>query len=329
MNMSITYKKLITCIIMMTLLCLVFVPEISAQDTYPSREIELIIPWSVGGATDIAFRAFSSVLPKYLKVPVVIVNRPGGGAVPGYAEAMQKDPDGYHMVAWANASITKTHMSVTPYDYQTFDPIIQLISSPCWILVPKDSPYQNLNDLVEVAKEKPDNVTMGNAGAGGGTHLIALAFEQEAGVKFNHVPFQGGGPAVVGAMGAHVESIMVSPPEGVSQLEAGDLRCLAVTSKERLEDFPEYPTAIEQGIDFTLSQWRGLAAPKGTDPERIKVIHDAYKATMEDPDFLTIAKNAGILLEYRGTEEFKEWVEDQNEFYKNLIMTNKLGDKYK
>jgi len=167
------------------------------------------------------------------------------------------------------------------------------------------------------------------AGAGGGTHLIALAFEQEAGVKFNHVPFQGGGPAVVGAMGAHVESIMVSPPEGVSQLEAGDLRCLAVTSKERLEDFPEYPTAIEQEIDFTLSQWRGLAAPKGTDPERIKVIHDAYKATMEDPDFLTIAKNAGILLEYRGTEEFKEWVEDQNEFYKNLIMTNKLGDKYK
>ena len=104
MKMFIKYKSLVTCIMLITLLCLAVVPEILAQEAYPSREIELIIPWSVGGATDIAFRAFSSVLPKYLKVPVVIVNRPGGGAVPGYAEAMQKEADGYHMVAWANAS---------------------------------------------------------------------------------------------------------------------------------------------------------------------------------------------------------------------------------
>jgi len=330
MKMFIKFKKLIVYMTMVTLMCFMLVlPEVLAQEVYPSREIELIIPWSVGGATDISFRAFSSVLPKYLKVPVVIVNRPGGGAVPGYAEAMQKEADGYHMVAWANASITKTHMSVTPYDYQTFEPIIHLISSPCWILVPKDSPFQTLNDLVDAAKKQPGNVTMGNAGAGGGTHLIALAFENVAGVTFNHVPYQGGGPAIVGAMGAHVDSVILSPPEGVSQLEAGDLRCIAVTSQERLEDFPEYSTAIEQGFDFTLGQWRGLAAPKGTDPAKIKVIHDAYKATMEDPDFLIIAKNAGILLEYKGTEEFTKWVEEQDKFYKDLIMTNKLGDKYK
>jgi len=329
MKAFIKFKTLIVCIIMFTLMCFVFIPGVLAQEVYPSREIELIIPWSVGGATDIGFRAFLSVLPKYLKVPVVIVNRPGGGAVPGYAEAMQKKPDGYHTAAWANASITKTHMSVTPYDYMTFDPIIQLIGSPCWILVPKDSPFQTLNDLVEAAKKQPGNVTLGNAGAGGGTHLIALAFEKIAGVSFNHVPYQGGGPAIIGAMGAHINSVILSPPEGVSQLEAGDLRCIAVTSKQRLEEFPDYPTVIEQGFDFTLGQWRGLAAPKGTDPAKIKVIHDAFKATMEDPDFLILAKKAGILLEYKGTEEFTKWVEEQDEFYKNLVINNKLGDKYK
>jgi tripartite-type tricarboxylate transporter receptor subunit TctC len=330
MKMFIKSKKLIVCMIMITLMCFVFVfPEVLAQEAYPSREIELMIPWSIGGGTDIAFRTFISILPKYLKVPVMIVNRPGGGAVPGYAEAMQKKPDGYYILAWATPSLTKTHMSVTPYDYQTFDPIINLVNAPCWILVPNDSPFKTLNDFVKAAKEKPGEVTIGNAGAGGGTHMIALAFEQVAGVSFNHVPYQGGGPTLVGVMGSHVNSAVLSPPEGVAQLEAGELRCLAIFSKDRLEEFPDIPTAIEQGVDFTLGQWRGLAAPKGTDPVKIKVIHDAFKATMEDPDFLTLAKNAGILLEYKGTEEFTKWVEEQDEFYKNLVINNKLGDKYK
>jgi len=322
--------KIITSIILLAMICLVFVvPNVFAQEVYPSREIELMIPWSVGGATDISFRTFLSVLPKYLKVPVVIVNIPGGGAVPGYAEAMTKKPDGYYIVAWATPSITKTHMSVTPYDYQTFVPIINLTNAPCWIMVPANSPYKTLNDLVNAAKKQPGNVTMGNAGAGGGTHMIALAFEKKAGVSFNHVPFQGGGPALVGAMGGHVDSVIVSPPEGVAQLQSGDLRCIAVFAEKRLEEFPDVPTAKEQGIDFSLGQWRGLAAPRGTDSARIKVIHDAFKATMEDPDFKVLAKNAGVLLDYKGTEEFTKFVEEQDKFYKELIIANKLGDKYK
>jgi tripartite-type tricarboxylate transporter receptor subunit TctC len=303
------------------------VSDAVAQD-YPSREIEIMIPWSVGGSTDTTFRTFLTILPKYLKAPVIIVNRPGGGAVPGYAEAMQKKPDGYYFVAWATASITKTHMSMTPYDYTTFEPVINLVSAPCWLLVPKDSPYQTLNDLLEDAKNRPGEVTLGNAGAGGGTHMIALAFEKTAGVKFNHIPHKGGGPTVVAAVGGHVDAINVSPPEGVPQLDAGELRCLAIFSEERLEDFPDYPTAVEQGVDFTLSQWRGLAAIKGTDPEKKQIIHDAFQATMADPDFLKLAKNAGLLLDYKGIEEFTTWVEEQDAFYKDLIMSNKMGDRY-
>jgi tripartite-type tricarboxylate transporter receptor subunit TctC len=322
-------KTLIVSIILLLFSSMFILPGVFAQEEFPSREIELMIPWAVGGATDISFRTFLSVLPKYLKVPVVIVNIPGGGAVPGYAEAMTKKPDGYYIVAWASPSITKTHMSVTPYDYKTFDPIINLTNAPCWILVPKDSPYQNLTEFLDAAKKQPGNITMGNAGAGGGTHMIALAFEKTAGVSFNHVPYQGGGPALVGAMGGHVDSVICSPPEGVAQLQSGDLRCIAVFSENRLEDFPDVPTAKEQGVDFTLGQWRGLAAPKGTDPARIKIIHDAFKATMEDPDFIVLAKQAGILLDYKGTEEFTKWVEEQDQFYKELIIANKLGDKYK
>lgn len=330
MMLFIKFKAIIICLIVFTLMCFVLVlPGVLAQEVYPSREIELMIPWSIGGGTDITFRTFISILPKYLKVPVIIVNRPGGGAVPGYAEAMKNKPDGYYILAWANASITKTHMSVTPYDYKTFDPIINITYAPCWILVPKDSPFQTLNDLVEAAKKQPGNITLGNAGAGGGTHMIALAFEKAAGANFNHVPYKGGGPALIGALGGHVDAVNLSPPEGVAQLEAGELRCLAVFSEKRLNEFPDYPTAIEQDFDFALSQWRGLAAPKGTDPEKIKFIHDVFKATMEDPDFLILAKKAGILFDYKGTEEFTKWIEEQDKFYKDLIISNKLGDKYK
>jgi len=303
-------------------------PGFASASEYPDREIELMVPWGVGGATDIVFRTFVSVLPKHLKAPVIIVNRPGGGAVPGYAEAMKKKNDGYYYMAWATPSITKIHMSKTPYNAETFDPVINLVMAPCWILVPGDSPYKTLGDLIADAKKRPGEITLGNAGAGGGTHMIALAFEKAAGVQFNHVPHKGGGPAVIAGVGGHVDAINVGPPEGVAQIASGDLRALAVFSKDRIEAFKDVPTAVEQGVDFALGQWRGIAAPKGTDPAKVKLVHDAFKATMDDTDFQKLAAKAGILLDYKGTAEFAAWVKEQDKLYEDIVKSNKLGDRY-
>ncbi len=314
--------------VLMLVPSMLFAEGAREEKEYPAREIELMIPWSVGGATDVVFRTFMSILPKYLGSPLIIVNRPGGAAIPGYTEALTKRPDGYYLVAWATPSLTVTHMQETPYDVNSFEPIINLVSAPIWILVPGNSQYQSLNDLIDDAKRRPGQVNLGNAGEGGGTHMIALAFESEAGVNFNHVPHAGGGPTVVSAVGGHVDAISVGPPEGVSQLESGDLRALAVFSKERLDDFPDVPTAVEQGVDFALGQWRGVATPKGT-PDHVKQhVHDAFKATMDDEDFQVLAKRAGLLLDYIGMEEFEEFVLDQNEMYKNLVIEHGLGEKY-
>jgi len=299
------------------------------KETYPSREIELMVPWSVGGGTDVVFRTFQMVLPKYLKVPVIVVNKPGGGAVPGYAEAMTKKADGYYFVAWATPSITKVHMDVTPYDANTFVPVINLVDAPCWIMVPASSPYQSLKDILDDARKRPGQVTMGNAGTGGGTHMIILAFETKAGVKFNHVPFAGGGPMVVAAVGGHIDACVGSPPEGVPQMESGQLRGLAVFSKARLDQFPKLPTAVEQGVDFTLGQWRGIAAIKGTDPKIIKYVHDVFRACMQDEDFKALAKVQGILTNYIGTEDFVKFVAEQDKLYENIVKSNKLGNRYK
>lgn len=316
-----------------TVLCVLAAVALTADGTkeakFPEREIEVMVPWAAGGATDVTFRAFTGVIQKYLGVPMIISNKPGGAAVPGYVEAMTKSPDGHYLVAWATPSITVTHMQNTPYDATTFEPVLNIVTAPVWFLVPANSPYKNLEDLVADAKKRPGMINLGNAGTGGGTHMIALAFETAAGVKFNHVPHAGGGPTVTAAVAGQVDVITVGPPEGVPQLAGGQLRCLGVFSDKRLEQFPDYPTAKELGIPFSMGQWRGLAVPKGTDPKKIKILHDAFKAAMADPEFLAIAEKSGLLLDYRDTASFRKLIQEQDLVYKTTVQTNKLGDKYK
>lgn len=316
-----------------TMLCVLAAVALMADGTkeakFPEREIEVMVPWAAGGATDVTFRAFTGVIQKYLGVPMIISNKPGGAAVPGYVEAMTKSPDGHYLVAWATPSITVTHMQNTPYDATTFEPVMNIVTAPVWFLVPANSPYKDLRDLVADAKKRPGMVNLGNAGTGGGTHMIALAFETAAGAKFNHVPHAGGGPTVTAAVAGQVDVITVGPPEGVPQLASGQLRCLGVFSDKRLEQFPDYPTAKELGIPFSMGQWRGLAVPKGTDPKKIKILHDAFKAAMADPEFLAIAEKSGLLLDYRDTASFRKLIQEQDLVYKATVQTNKLGDRYK
>jgi len=302
--------------------------DINAAEKFPSREIEIMVPWAAGGATDVVFRTFAAVIPKYLGVPLLIVNKPGGAGVPGYAESMKKKNDGYHLVAWATPSLTKVHMSKTPYDHKTFDMVIMVAHNPCWILVPKDSPYNNLKDFISAAKANPGKISMANAGAGGGYHLVALAFESDLGIQLTHVPYKGGGPSIVAAVAKQVDSVMCSPPEGYPQVKAGELKALGVFAHKRLKDLPDLPTGEEQGVKFYMGMWRGIAVPKGTDKAIIKKLHDAFKATMDDPEFQKMAEKAGFMLEYKSTEDFEKFNEEQDKYYMNLIKSKKLGDRY-
>jgi len=320
-------KKLVLLVSVFVLLAALNVG--AQQKKFPERELEVMVPWAAGGATDVMVRIFAPVIQKYLGVPLLVTNKAGGAAVPGYVEAMTKKNDGHYLVAWATPSLTVTHMQKTPYDANTFEPIIDIVMAPVWFLAPANSPYKNLKDLVEDAKKRPGMVNLGNAGAGGGTHMIALAFESAVGVKFNHVPHSGGGPAVTAAVAGQVDVITCGPPEGVPQLAAGQLKCLGVFSEARLVEFPNYPTAMELGYDFAMGQWRGLAALKGTDPAKIKILHDGFKAAMADPEFIRLAAQSGLLLDYRNTEDFRKLIQKEDDYYEKVVKDNKLGSKYK
>ena len=296
---------------------------------FPTKPIEIIIPWSAGGATDVLFRALGSVMPKYANnQQLVVKNIAGGGAAIGYNEALKAKPDGYTVIATATPMISKIHMDPVQFSATSYAPVLLIADNPCMIMVPKDSPYQNLKDFVEAAKKRPGEITVGNGGSGGGTHMATLAFQNFAGIKFKHIPFEGGGPSITAALGNHVDAIMVSAPEGIPQAQAGQLRILGILGEKRLPKFPNVATAKEQGMDFSLTMWRGLLAPKDTPADVLAQIHDIFKKCMEDAEFKKKAEELSVDLKYLGAQDFNKFLLAEDERYKNLIIKEKMGKRY-
>ena len=286
---------------------------------FPTKEVQIVIPWAAGGATDLIFRALAATSGKYLGKAVVVVNKPGGAGAVGYTEVMQAKPDGYTLVSAITPLTILPHQVKTAFTYKDFDPVINVVRDPGMFLVRSDAPWKGVKDFVDYAKKNPDMITVGNSGAGGGVHLIALAFEKTAGVKFNHIPFSGGGPSVTALLGGHVNAVTVSPPEGIEHVKAGKLKIVALFSEKRFELFPDVPTVKEQGIDFSMGQWRGLASSKGTPPDVIKKLHDAFKQGMDDPAFIKNAKDMVVNLSYLGPEAFAKLMASDDEYYGRLV----------
>jgi tripartite-type tricarboxylate transporter receptor subunit TctC len=286
---------------------------------FPTKEVQIIIPWAAGGATDLIFRALAATTGKYLGKAVVVVNKPGGAGAVGYTEAAQAKPDGYTLVSAITPLTILPHQVKTAFTYKDFNPVINVVSDPCMFLVRTDSQWKSLKEFLDYAKKNPDMITVGNSGAGGGVHLIALAFEKAAGVKFNHIPFAGGGPSITALLGGHIHAVSVSPPEGIEHVKAGKLKIIALFAEKRFGMFPDVPTVKEQGVDFVMGQWRGLAAPKGTPADVIKKLHDAFKKGMDDPIFQKNAKDMAVNLNYLGPEAFGKLMARDDEFYGKLV----------
>jgi tripartite-type tricarboxylate transporter receptor subunit TctC len=313
------FKRIFSILFILSLI--VTMPIYAAE--FPTKEVQIIIPWAAGGATDLIFRALAATTGKHLGKAVIVVNRPGGAGAVGYTEAAQAKPDGYTLVSAITPLTILPHQVKTAYTYKNFEPIINVVSDPGMFLVRSDAPWKSLKEFLDYAKKNPDMITVGNSGSGGGVHLIALAFEKAASVKFNHIPFAGGGPSVTALLGGHVNVVSVSPPEGIEHVKAGKLKIIALFSEKRFELFPDVPTVKEQGINFVMGQWRGLVASKGTPPDVIKKLHDAFKQGMDDPVFQKNAKDMAVNLNYLGPEAFGKLMAHDHDFFGDLIKAMK------
>ena len=310
-------KSRIAVALFLTLTLVMAMPGQAAE--FPTKEVQIIVPYAAGGATDLVFRALAAATSKYLGKAVVVVNKPGGGGAIGVTEAMQARPDGYTLLTAITPLTILPHQVKTAFTYRSFEPVINVVQDPAMFQVRADSPWKTLREFLDYARKNPGMITVGNSGAGGGVHLIALAFEKAAGVKLNHIPFAGGGPSVTALLGGHIHAVSVSPPEGIAHVKAGKLRIIALFSETRMGAFPDVPTVREQGVPFTMGQWRGLAAPKGTPPDVVRKLHDAFKKGMEDPAFVKNATDMTVQLAYLGSAAFGDLMAQDHERYAKLV----------
>lgn len=306
--------------------------EAPAEDplaSYPASPVTAVVPWKVGGGADLIFRAVAAGFDKYSGGQMLLIsNLEGGSSVQGVSEYMTYEPDGYNLITWGTAQTIKTHMQVTSYSVLDFEPICSFVADSPYILVRADSEFETVNDLVEYAKANPGKLTIGNSGAGGGNHLAALQFCMAAGIEANHIAYEGGAASSQATLGGEINCSMNMPAEGLSSVEAGELRMLCILSAERSAFFPEVPTAKECGIDVVNEQARGILiqkdAPEGV-AEKLGIIFEQLAA---DETFQQQVKDLNMNFKYLNAAEYGKLLADEDAMYQDIIKANGLGDRY-
>lgn len=297
----------------------------AAGNDYPNHTVELIVPYQPGGGTDALARAFADASRKHMSESIVIVNRPGAGGAIGWNEVIHSRPDGYKLAVLTVELLTLPHLGLAKFNYDDFQPIAQLNADPAAITVKADSPYNTIEEFLAAAKKKPGEMGVGNSGTGSIWHLAASALEDKTGAKFNHIPFQGAGPAVLALLGGHVEAVAVSPAEVSTYVQAGKLKMLVLMADKRMAAFDKVPTAKERGIDISIGTWRGLGAPKNTPPEVMAKLRDIAAKTAREPLLREVMDKQNLGYVYTDGAAFKETLAKDNEYFKALI--TKLGIK--
>lgn len=323
-------KRGLIVLIMLALCFSGFAEGAKETATYPSKPVEVTVQWSAGGGADLVFRAFAEVFPKYANgQTMVIKNAAGASGVTGTADFMNTaKADGYQLMHWSNAHVSKLHMSKCPFDTDSFAYIGQICENTHYLLVQSNSKWNTLEEFLADAKAHPETITVGNGGTGGGNHLAALQLEEQTGAKFVHVPFKGGAAALTGLMSGEVQAAICNSPEGYSNVQAGQVRMLISFGADRLKDFPEVKTAKESGLDIELRQWRGFAAPKATPADVVEKFDAIIKQVVADPDFVAKLDKMGVTPVYRNSADFTAFVKSEDARFKSLIISQKLGDRY-
>jgi tripartite-type tricarboxylate transporter receptor subunit TctC len=303
--------------------------QASAQEGWPTRTITMVVPFPPGGQADLAARPVAAALEKILGQPVVVENRGGAGGAVGNAAVARAEPDGYTLL------MTLSSLAVLPeadrlferkpgYEVDQLVPVARVLADPTLLAVPASAPWKTLQEFVDYAKKNPEAIPYGSSGAYGTLHVAMEMFANEAGIKLQHVPYRGAGPAVTGLLAGQVQALASAPGVLKPHVDAGKVRVLANWGGERIESFPDLPTFKEAGypgVEFYI--WAGLFAPKGTPEPVVNKLRDAMRQAMKDPEVVKIFENAGSDPAYLDAPEFSKFVDADSNRLINAV--KKIG----
>ena len=286
---------------------------------YPNKPVEVMVAFQPGGGTDSLARAYAEAAKKHSPQPLVVYNKPGASGGIGLADVVNSRPDGYKIAMLFVEVAILPHLGITKITQDDFIPIARLNADPAAITVRADSPYSTVEEFIAAAKKPGSDVKVGNSGNGSIWHLAAASLEDKTGAKFNHIPYQGAGPAVLALLGGHVDAVGVSPAEVGVHVAAGKLKVLAVMADQRIKGFDSVPTLKERKIDLSIGTWRGLGVAKGTPPEVVDSIRAMTRKAVDEPIMREVMDKLNLGYSYAEGPAFKEQMVRDNETFKQLV----------
>jgi tripartite-type tricarboxylate transporter receptor subunit TctC len=318
MTMSNTIGRTISVCFILLALSIAGYPVVQAQE-YPVKPVTLINPMGAGGSHDLTMRAVASVASDYLGQPVIVQIKSGGGGAIGSEAAAKAQPDGYTLLAggpgWNTTLPAVEGRSKGPDDLVA---VCRINYSPTIITARPDAPFKTFKEMINWAKANPGQLIYGHTGPWGAADMPWKQIMKTTGISSKVVPHDGGGPALIAILGGHIDVTGGFAAQSLPQVKAGKLRMLAVLDYKRDADFPEVPTAREEGVDVVYLMWRGILAPKGTPRPVIDKLAGAFKKMTEDKTVINMLKSFGDAPNYLGPDEFGKLWRDEYEMHKEL-----------
>jgi tripartite-type tricarboxylate transporter receptor subunit TctC len=292
---------------------------------YPEKKIRIIVTMAPGGGADLTGRMLAKYANPFLGGRQYVENVDGGGGAIGLREAAKSAPDGYTVVVMVtNITIGPTMIKNFP-TLDQFDPICMIATDPTTFIVKPDSRFKNIQEFIAYCKAHPGDVTISNPGTGSANYLASAAFCDIAGIKLSMIPFKGSGPALVAAMGGHVDVASSGCSEVLNYVTGKKLRPLVTFGDKRSRLYPEVPTAKELGYNMTFSLWRAVGVPKGTPEDVKKTLSDAFQKALDVDQFKSSLEKAGLEPNFMDSKEAAVWMKAQYE--SNKALAAKIGLK--
>jgi tripartite-type tricarboxylate transporter receptor subunit TctC len=290
-------------------------PPAAAQERYPSRPITLVAPFPPGGVADLTARPVAAAMEKVLKQPVGVVNKTGAAGAVGMQFVATSKPDGYTLLlALSSISIIpeadKLFGRPPAYTVDQFAPVALISADPTILVVRTESPWKTAKEFIEDAKKRPNQISYSSSGIYGTLHMAMELLSHAAGIKLRHVPYAGAGPALTAILGGHVDALASGPSVVLPQIKAGKLRALAGWGDKRVAALPDIPTFKELGYpEAEFYIWAGVFAPKGTPEPVLRILREAARAGVADPDFKSAMDKLETPIAFKQGEEFQRFFE--------------------
>jgi putative tricarboxylic transport membrane protein len=306
-------------------------PFAVSQGKYPSKTVEVVVPYAPGGGTDNLMRTITGIIDenKWSPQPLNVVNRAGGSGAIGFNYLINKKGDS-HVIAGATPMIVSGKIEGRlPGNHRDAMTVLMIVAiDELMLSVKSDSPYKTIGDFVKAAKAKPGQITVGGTATLTEDHIFTYLFEKAAGIQLKYVPFNSGGEVTAALMGGHIEAAVENPNEIVSQIEAGKAKNLAVAAQKRLQDAPDVPTFAESGYKFYWEQMRGVVGPANMSPEAVKWWQDTLRKVVKTEKWQKdyIKRNLLTPTDWTGERALK-YLDGLNSKYADAIKGLKAAQK--